>query len=67
MARQQQAGVGEEETRGGVRACARRLWAARERSVALLYRGGSLVILRSCVTWGITTAIYDRLERGSST
>ncbi|XP_012689341.2 solute carrier family 25 member 53-like [Clupea harengus] len=62
-----QAGVGEEETRGGVRACARRLWAARERSVALLYRGGSLVILRSCVTWGITTAIYDRLERGSST
>ena len=62
-----QAGVGEEETRGGVRACARRLWAAREQSVALLYRGGSLVILRSCVTWGITTAIYDRLERGSST
>ncbi|XP_012689338.2 solute carrier family 25 member 53-like [Clupea harengus] len=62
-----QAGVGEEETRGGVRECARRLWAARERSVALLYRGGSLVILRSCVSWGITTAIYDRLERGTST
>ncbi|KAL2077720.1 hypothetical protein ACEWY4_027224 [Coilia grayii] len=62
-----QAGVGEDEARGGVRASARRLWAARQRSISLLYRGGSLVILRSCVSWGITTAIYDRLERGSST
>lgn len=62
-----QAGVGDENSREGMKACARRLWAARHRSVALLYRGGSLVILRSCVSWGITTAIYDRLERGSST
>nr|XP_023672139.1 solute carrier family 25 member 53 isoform X2 [Paramormyrops kingsleyae] len=39
------------------------LWNSRQRSVALLYRGGSLVIFRSCLTWGITTAIYDSLER----
>lgn len=43
----------------GVMACWRMLWKSRQRSVALLYRGGSLVILRSCITWGITTAIYD--------
>ncbi|XP_076149062.1 solute carrier family 25 member 53-like [Alosa pseudoharengus] len=60
-----QAGVGQEDAEGGLKANARKLWAARQRSVALLYRGGSLVILRSCVSWGITTAIYDRLERGS--
>ncbi|XP_053735540.1 solute carrier family 25 member 53-like [Synchiropus splendidus] len=47
----------------GVLACWRVLWTSRQRSVALLYRGGSLVILRSCVTWGITTAVYDRQER----
>uniref|UniRef100_A0A8C9RMW0 Solute carrier family 25 member 53 n=1 Tax=Scleropages formosus TaxID=113540 RepID=A0A8C9RMW0_SCLFO len=39
------------------------LWHCRQRSLTLLYRGGSLVIFRSCLTWGITTAIYDRLER----
>ncbi|XP_062380227.1 solute carrier family 25 member 53-like [Sardina pilchardus] len=60
-----QAGVGQEDAGSGLKASARKLWAARQRSVALLYRGGSLVILRSCVSWGITTAIYDRLERGS--
>ncbi|XP_062381108.1 solute carrier family 25 member 53-like [Sardina pilchardus] len=60
-----QAGVGLEDAGSGLKASARKLWAARQRSVALLYRGGSLVILRSCVSWGITTAIYDRLERGS--
>uniref|UniRef100_A0A3B3D8I9 Solute carrier family 25 member 53 n=1 Tax=Oryzias melastigma TaxID=30732 RepID=A0A3B3D8I9_ORYME len=43
----------------GVMACWRALWRARHQSVALLYRGGSLVILRSCITWGITTAVYD--------
>lgn len=50
---------------GGVRQCWGALWESRRRSVRLLYRGGSLVILRSCLTWGITTAIYDRLERRS--
>lgn len=49
----------------GVMACWRVLWQSRHRSVALLYRGGSLVILRSCITWGITTAIYDRQQKSS--
>ncbi|XP_028816736.1 solute carrier family 25 member 53-like [Denticeps clupeoides] len=51
---------------GGVRACARGLWRARQRSVARLYRGGTLVILRSCISWGITTAVYDYLEKNST-
>ncbi|XP_030621462.1 solute carrier family 25 member 53-like [Chanos chanos] len=42
---------------------ARHIWESRQRSVSLLYRGGSLVILRSCITWGITTTIYDQLNR----
>ncbi|XP_022047833.1 solute carrier family 25 member 53 [Acanthochromis polyacanthus] len=49
----------------GVVACWRLLWESRHKSLALLYRGGSLVILRSCITWGITTAIYDRQEKRS--
>uniref|UniRef100_A0A1A8VFM5 Solute carrier family 25, member 53 n=1 Tax=Nothobranchius furzeri TaxID=105023 RepID=A0A1A8VFM5_NOTFU len=53
------------EAKGAV-ACWRGLWKSRHRSVLLLYRGGSLVILRSCITWGITTAIYDRQEKPSS-
>ncbi|XP_061691153.1 solute carrier family 25 member 53-like [Syngnathoides biaculeatus] len=47
----------------GVMACWRMLWNSRQRSVLLLYRGGALVILRSCITWGITTAIYDRQQK----
>lgn len=47
----------------GVVACWKILWQSRQRSVALLYRGGSLVILRSCITWGITTAIYDMQQK----
>ncbi|XP_059202312.1 solute carrier family 25 member 53-like [Centropristis striata] len=49
----------------GVMACWRMLWDSRQRSVVLLYRGGSLVILRSCITWGIATAIYDRQQKRS--
>ncbi|XP_039550177.1 solute carrier family 25 member 53-like [Pimephales promelas] len=49
----------------GVRSSWQRLWAARQHRLPLLYRGGFLVIFRSCVTWGITTAIYDQLERHS--
>lgn len=52
-----QAQVGGESK--GIMACWRMLWKSRQQSVALLYRGGSLVIVRSCITWGITTAIYD--------
>lgn len=57
-----QAKVGGEEL-GGAVACWRKLWESQKRSVALLYRGGSLIILRSGITWGITTALYDRLSR----
>lgn len=60
-----QAGVGGRET-GTVRACWIGLWASRGRSVVLLYRGGSLVILRSCITWGVTTAIYDQQQKRTS-
>ncbi|XP_037531831.1 solute carrier family 25 member 53-like [Nematolebias whitei] len=49
----------------GVVACWKALWKSRHGSVALLYRGGSLVILRSCITWGIATAIYDKQEKRS--
>uniref|UniRef100_A0A665TVN9 Solute carrier family 25 member 53 n=1 Tax=Echeneis naucrates TaxID=173247 RepID=A0A665TVN9_ECHNA len=49
----------------GVMACWRMLWESWQQSVALLYRGASLVILRSCITWGITTAIYDRQQKHS--
>ncbi|KAG7517952.1 solute carrier family 25 member 53 [Solea senegalensis] len=49
----------------GVMTCWRKLWRSRDRSVAMLYRGGSLVILRSCITWGIATAIYDRQKKES--
>ncbi|KAM4555793.1 solute carrier family 25 member 53-like [Odontesthes bonariensis] len=50
----------------GVMACWKMLWESRQQNVALLYRGGSLVILRSCITWGITTAIYDRQAKRAS-
>lgn len=43
----------------GARACWRVLWEDRQRSVYQLYRGGSLVVLRSCISWGVTTALYD--------
>ncbi|KAM8909981.1 solute carrier family 25 member 53-like isoform 1-T1 [Spinachia spinachia] len=49
----------------GVTTCWRVLWESRRKRVSLLYRGGSLVILRSCVTWGIATAIYDRQQKRS--
>ncbi|XP_048370501.1 solute carrier family 25 member 53 [Sphaerodactylus townsendi] len=41
------------------------VWGNHGRSVALLYRGGSLLILRSCLTWGLTTAIYDFLQQST--
>ncbi|XP_072519002.1 solute carrier family 25 member 53-like [Salminus brasiliensis] len=56
-----QAQVGGEKL--GLWSSGQRLWSARQRRLTLLYRGGSLVILRSCITWGITTAIYDQLAR----
>ncbi|XP_054851891.1 solute carrier family 25 member 53 [Eublepharis macularius] len=41
------------------------VWENHGRRVALLYRGGSLLILRSCLTWGLTTAIYDFLQQNT--
>ncbi|KAF7707094.1 solute carrier family 25 member 51-like, partial [Silurus meridionalis] len=58
-----QAQVGGENL--GVRASWHQLWQKRQQSLVLLYRGGSLVILRSCISWGITTAIYDLLTKHS--
>uniref|UniRef100_A0A8C6T5D7 Solute carrier family 25 member 53 n=1 Tax=Neogobius melanostomus TaxID=47308 RepID=A0A8C6T5D7_9GOBI len=49
----------------GVRGCWKELMESRQWSIVLLYRGGSLVILRSCITWGIATALYDRQEKRS--
>ncbi|KAM5221480.1 solute carrier family 25 member 53 [Ctenodactylus gundi] len=46
-------------------ASAQDVWDTRGRKVLLIYRGGSLVILRSSVTWGLTTAIHDFLQRKS--
>uniref|UniRef100_A0A452SMA6 Solute carrier family 25 member 53 n=2 Tax=Ursus americanus TaxID=9643 RepID=A0A452SMA6_URSAM len=46
-------------------ASAQDVWDTRGRKVFLIYRGGSLVILRSSVTWGLTTAIHDFLQRRS--
>lgn len=42
----------------GVVASWRKIWQTRQQSVILLYRGGSLVIVR-CITWGLITVIYD--------
>ena len=53
----------------GAMASWRGLWKKQNQSIiqsiSLLYRGGSLSILRSCITWGITTAIYERQEQRS--
>ncbi|XP_006001374.1 solute carrier family 25 member 53 [Latimeria chalumnae] len=38
------------------------LWNSRRRKLSHVYRGGSLIVLRSCITWGLTTAIYDFLK-----
>ncbi|XP_069049695.1 solute carrier family 25 member 53-like [Lepisosteus oculatus] len=56
-----QAQVGAEVT--PARRCLAALWEARRRRLALLYRGGSLVVLRSCLTWGLTSAVFDQLAK----
>lgn len=48
-------------------ASAQDVWDTRGRKILLIYRGGSLIILRSSVTWGLTTAIHDFLQRKSHT
>ncbi|XP_044539156.1 solute carrier family 25 member 53 [Gracilinanus agilis] len=49
----------------GLWASAQAVWEGRGRKLLLIYRGGSLVILRSCVTWGLTTAIHDFLQENN--
>ncbi|KAE8583725.1 hypothetical protein XENTR_v10020658 [Xenopus tropicalis] len=55
-----QAGVGKELPK--TREVARAVWLQCGGNVSLLYRGASLIILRSCITWGVTTAIHDVLR-----
>ncbi|KAG8448056.1 hypothetical protein GDO86_015233 [Hymenochirus boettgeri] len=41
---------------------AKAVWTQCGGRVFLLYRGASLIVLRSCITWGVTTAIHDALR-----
>ncbi|XP_055499665.1 LOW QUALITY PROTEIN: solute carrier family 25 member 53-like [Leucoraja erinacea] len=41
-------------------------WASRAKSFLYVYRGGSLIMLRSCITWGLTTVIHDFLKQMQS-
>ncbi|XP_038604489.1 solute carrier family 25 member 53 [Tachyglossus aculeatus] len=50
----------------GLWASARAVWETRDRKLPAIYRGGSLVILRSGVSWGLTTAIHDFLQANPS-
>ncbi|XP_027693060.1 solute carrier family 25 member 53 isoform X1 [Vombatus ursinus] len=49
----------------GLWASAQAVWEDRGRKLLLIYRGGSLVTLRCCVTWGLTTAIHDFLQENN--
>ncbi|XP_075691705.1 solute carrier family 25 member 53 [Rhinoderma darwinii] len=40
-----------------------RVWEKCGGKVSLLYRGASLIILRSCITWGVTNSIHDTLSK----
>ncbi|XP_056394264.1 solute carrier family 25 member 53 [Hyla sarda] len=46
-----------------VRKVALRVWDKCGGRVSLLYRGASLIILRSCITWGFTNSIHDTLSK----
>lgn len=56
-----QAQVGKQETLT-LQASVAAIWASHGRKATRLYRGGTLLILRSCLTWGLTTAIQDFLK-----
>ncbi|XP_039210914.1 solute carrier family 25 member 53 [Crotalus tigris] len=60
-----QSQVGRQETLSLLATMAE-VWKARGRKAWLLYRGGSLLILRSSLTWGLTTAIYQFLSKVTS-
>ncbi|XP_053554920.1 solute carrier family 25 member 53 [Bombina bombina] len=42
------------------------VWMQCGGKVSQLYRGASLIALRSCITWGVTTAIHDTLRNKMS-
>ncbi|XP_069842935.1 solute carrier family 25 member 53 [Dendropsophus ebraccatus] len=46
-----------------VRKVALRVWKKCGGRVFMLYRGASLIILRSCITWGVTNSIHDTLSK----
>ncbi|XP_058052959.1 solute carrier family 25 member 53 isoform X2 [Ahaetulla prasina] len=56
-----QSQVGRQETLG-LLATMTEVWQARGRQAWLLYKGGSLIILRSSLTWGIQNAIHRYLS-----
>ncbi|XP_013922571.1 PREDICTED: solute carrier family 25 member 53 [Thamnophis sirtalis] len=60
-----QSQVGRQEILG-LSATVAEIWQIRGRQARLLYRGGSLLILRSSLTWGLTTAIYQYLSKVTS-
>uniref|UniRef100_A0A8C8SML5 Solute carrier family 25 member 53 n=1 Tax=Pelusios castaneus TaxID=367368 RepID=A0A8C8SML5_9SAUR len=41
------------------------VWESHGRKLTLLYQGGSLLVLRSCLTWGLTTTIHDFLKEST--
>ncbi|XP_007063991.2 solute carrier family 25 member 53 isoform X2 [Chelonia mydas] len=49
----------------GLRQSVWSVWESHGRKLTLLYRGGSLLVLRSCLTWGLTTAIHDFLKENT--
>ncbi|XP_053329670.1 solute carrier family 25 member 53 [Spea bombifrons] len=46
-----------------LREVAHAVFAQRRSRITLLYRGASLIVVRSCITWGVTTAIHDALSK----
>ncbi|XP_071980102.1 solute carrier family 25 member 53 [Engystomops pustulosus] len=46
-----------------VKKVALRVWEKCGGKVSLVYRGASLIILRSCITWGVTNSIHDTLSK----
>ncbi|KAM8953684.1 solute carrier family 25 member 53 [Pelodytes ibericus] len=56
-----QASVG--KTLPSIREVAHAAWTQRGGRITLIYRGASLIVVRSCITWGVTTAIHDALSR----
>uniref|UniRef100_A0A670YIZ4 Solute carrier family 25 member 53 n=1 Tax=Pseudonaja textilis TaxID=8673 RepID=A0A670YIZ4_PSETE len=60
-----QSQVGKQETLS-LLATMTQVWQARGGKARLLYRGGSLLILRSSLTWGLTNATYEFLSKVTS-